>query len=137
MLAYKTTRCPYCGAKIEVMKPYGINDYGNDLGEPYSYCLSCGGKYKTGKQRWSQMNVLIKSVVILKLIFNIIISSFVISGLILFVIHLLREYVFKNSFSWVEQNDIFKSLLIVAIIIFPFLTVGGIIILKQEIKEFK
>ena len=131
MLAYRTTRCPYCGAKIEIMKPYSINDYGNDLGEPYSYCLSCGGKYKTGKQRWSQMSIFRKAKVVLKLIFNIIISSFIFGVFLLVFVYLLKKYIFYNAFDWIEIYDFGNLILITALILSPFITVGRIINLSS------
>ena len=137
MLAYKTTRCPYCKAKIEVMKPYGVNDYGNDLGEPYGNCPSCGKQYKTGKQGWGQMNIFTKLIIIVKLIFNILMSSFLLSVFFLLFIYFLKEKLFQNSFNWFETNDFSDLIIIVAIILSPFLTIGGIIRLRQEIKEFK
>lgn len=137
MLAFRTTRCPYCGAKIEIMEPYGINDYGNDLGEPYGLCSSCGGKFTTGKQRWSRMNILVKIMVILKLIFNIIVSSALFSALILFCIYGLKKYFFKDSFNWLDNYEVFDLILIGAVILIPILAIGGVLRLKEEIKEFQ
>lgn len=136
MQAYKTTKCPYCGVKLEIWEPYGVNDYSNNLGEPYGFCLSCGGKYKTGKQRWSQMNFFTKSLVIFKLLFSILLSSVMISTCFFILIIFLKKNFFENSFNWIEVNGFFRLIIKVAIFITPILTFGGIIRLKQEIKEF-
>jgi hypothetical protein len=138
MLAYRTTKCPYCGANIDTFKPYGVNDYSNNLGEPYGYCNSCGGQYKTGKQTWHQMDFDKKFIIIIKLIFNIIASSFIISFFGLMFIYILKELIFTNSFGWLlkYENESGKLITNVALIISPIIAILGIISLRYEIRKY-
>lgn len=40
-MEYRSTRCPYCGKRLEFLKPY----YGGDYGSPLRRCIHCGEIY--------------------------------------------------------------------------------------------
>ena len=52
MATYRTTKCPYCGYKIQdrVLTAKEL------IGHPIAACPSCKNVYRTGKKYWRDMN---------------------------------------------------------------------------------
>ena len=74
-MQYRTSKCPHCGYKLEVMEPTGINDYTDQFGPPIIACPQCNGKIKTRRQYWDDMLPFDRFMAWVRMIFTIFVHS--------------------------------------------------------------
>lgn len=75
MSVYESVSCPYCKYKLSSFQRTGINDYTNIIGEPFIKCPNCNGKIKTGADKWGNLSIIKKSLVLIMAIITIMFTS--------------------------------------------------------------
>jgi len=140
MSIYRNSRCPNCGAPLEIMKRTGWNDFESAVGQPINYCPYCNKPYKTRMNYWHNLSQLKKFNIIMKVAFTVLYQSLAATSLVTFIIPLIVSEITNILFSYSFNNQLmnyYKSNVWVLILVLSLVLIYTLIFNINKFYELK